>query len=252
MQDADRFFKAIHSGLNVRESDYNQVQGCLSTVDAMARTTNQSLYLIDYYRRNFLYVSPNPLFLCEYTTEQVRQMGYGFYSLVVPEEEMKMLAEINDAGFGFFYRQPVGSRLDLTIEYDFHLRNANGHSLLVHHKLTPVLLTDTGDIWLALCVVSVSPRSEVGNVVITQKESPVYYKYSFLSKKWKEHPNIELTERETDILRLSVKGFSNAKIAEHLFIDVNTVKFHKKKIFQKLQTENITEAIGIAADLRLI
>ncbi|WP_288353793.1 LuxR C-terminal-related transcriptional regulator [uncultured Bacteroides sp.] len=32
----------------------------------------------------------------------------------------------------------------------------------------------------------------------------------------------------------------------------NTVKFHKKKLFEKLHAENITEAVGIAANLRLI
>lgn len=75
---------------------------------------------------------------------------------------------------------------------------------------------------------------------------------SFEGKRWHKEQEITLTERETDILRLSVKGQSSNEIAEHLFIDANTVKFHKKSLFQKLKAKNITEAIGIACNMRLI
>ena len=35
-------------------------------------------------------------------------------------------------------------------------------------------------------------------------------------------------------------------------INANTVQFHKKKLFEKLHAENITETMGIATNLRLI
>lgn len=78
------------------------------------------------------------------------------------------------------------------------------------------------------------------------------YMYSFEGKRWRKQPEIILSEREKEILQLSVKGLSNVEIGESLFIDANTVKFHKKKLFEKLHAENITEAVGIAAYLRLI
>ena len=34
--------------------------------------------------------------------------------------------------------------------------------------------------------------------------------------------------------------------------NAKTVKFNKKKLFEKLHAENITEAVGIAANMRLI
>jgi DNA-binding CsgD family transcriptional regulator len=61
-----------------------------------------------------------------------------------------------------------------------------------------------------------------------------------------------LSEREIDILRLSSQGLSNSEIGEKIFIDVNTVKFHKKNIFQKFDVKNITEAITYAVNKRLI
>ena len=247
-----RFFRPINPDLNIEESDYAQLQVCVSMAEAMARSTNSSLYIIDYNRKGFLYVSPNPLFLCGYSAEEVRKKGYAFYMEVVPEDEIQMLYEINEAGFGFYDKQPKEKKLDMAIEYDFHIKASDNHTHLIHHKLTPILLNSNGDMWLALCTVSLSPKTTVGNVIITCKNSTTHFSYSFEGKRWKEEPNTTLTDREKDILQLSVKGLSNTEIAEALYVDINTVKFHKKNLFCKLQAENITEAIGIATNLRLI
>jgi DNA-binding CsgD family transcriptional regulator len=52
-----------------------------------------------------------------------------------------------------------------------------------------------------------------------------------------------LTTRESEILHHLEKGCSNAKIAETLFISENTVKFHIKNIYIKLNVKNRLEAI---------
>ena len=249
--DITRFFRPT-SHSYAEDEDYAQIKICVSMADAMARSTNRSLYIIDYNRRNFLYVSPNRLFLCGYTPQEVKQRGYGFYFDVVPAKELRMLLEINESGFGFYHKLPKEQRLDYIIEYDFHICQSDGHTQLIHHKLVPMLLDRKGNLWLALCTVSLSPSKEVGNVIISNKENTERFHYSFEGKRWHKQPDITLTERETDILRLSVKGFSNNEIAECLFIDVNTVKFHKKSLFSKLKAKNITEAIGIASNMRLI
>ena len=88
--------------------------------------------------------------------------------------------EINEAGFRFYYDQPVEKRLDLSIEYNFHIRTSEKHSHLIHHKLTPALLSDNGDIWLALCTVSLSPEKTIGDVVISDHTCTDRYFYSYL------------------------------------------------------------------------
>lgn len=251
-KDTSRFFRPLSHSFEVSEKDYAQARTCVWMADAMGRSTNSSLYIIDYNRKNFLYVSSNPLFLCGYTPEEVQQKGYGFYFDVVPAEEIRVLFEINEAGFGFYYNLPLEKRLDYIIEYDFHVRPSDGHTHLIHHKLAPILLDREGNIWLALCTVSLSPNKETGNVIISNKDNTECFRYSFEGKRWYKQSPITLTEREKEILELSVKGLSNSEIAACLFIDTNTVKFHKKSLFQKLKAKNITEAIGIAGNLRLI
>lgn len=52
-----------------------------------------------------------------------------------------------------------------------------------------------------------------------------------------------LTEREIELLQCVAGGLSNKAIAQQLSISENTVKYHLKKIFQKLHVQNRTEAV---------
>ena len=52
----------------------------------------------------------------------------------------------------------------------------------------------------------------------------------------------QLTERETEILRLVATEFSSNEISEKLFISVSTVESHRRNLFQKL---NVKSAIGL-------
>lgn len=52
-----------------------------------------------------------------------------------------------------------------------------------------------------------------------------------------------LTERELDVLKLIAKGASNKEIAAELNISNSTVKTHIASIFQKLNTNDRTEAV---------
>ena len=66
-------------------------------------------------------------------------------------------------------------------------------------------------------------------------------------------PLIEpLSPRELEVLQLIAQGFSNREISERLFLALNTVKGHNKKIFGKLQVQSRTEAIARARELDLL
>ncbi len=107
------------------EPDYGLADTFVRTAEAFANATYQSVYIIDYFRKNFLYVSPNSLFLCGMSPEAVKELGYQFYLDHVPTDEVGMLLEINQAGFSFINRIPPAERKKYTISYDFHI--VSGH-----------------------------------------------------------------------------------------------------------------------------
>ena len=61
-----------------------------------------------------------------------------------------------------------------------------------------------------------------------------------------------LTKREQEILHHLAKGETSSNIAELLFISVNTVDTHRKNIISKLGAHNITDAVRIAMQKKLI
>ena len=208
MTDIKDFFIASNTVRNAPDYDSNVLSTLVQTVEAFARVTYQSVYLIDYYRQEFLYVSDNPLFLCGHTAKEVKELGYSFYLEYVPEEEQKMLVELNSSGFKFFDTFDNVDKYQCSMSYHFHLQSGT-KSKLINHQLTPILLTDEGKIWIGMCVVS-------------------------------------LKEEELEVLRLSVAGLTMTEIADRMCRSLDSIKTYKRHAFDKLGVANITEAISRA------
>ncbi|RIX53911.1 LuxR family transcriptional regulator [Paenibacillus nanensis] len=58
-----------------------------------------------------------------------------------------------------------------------------------------------------------------------------------------------LTARELEVLQLAAQGLSNKQIGDKLFVALDTVKGHHRRIFEKMQVQRRTEAIALARQL---
>jgi DNA-binding NarL/FixJ family response regulator len=67
-----------------------------------------------------------------------------------------------------------------------------------------------------------------------------------------ERADYELTPHETRILKLLVEGHSYKTAATELGVTVNTVSFHLKRIYEKLQVHSKSEAVAKALHNRLV
>ena len=65
-------------------------------------------------------------------------------------------------------------------------------------------------------------------------------------------PNSDLTQRETEVLRLIAQGKSNQEISSELYLALNTVKRHAYNIYNKLGVNRRTQAVSRARSLGLI
>ncbi len=61
-----------------------------------------------------------------------------------------------------------------------------------------------------------------------------------------------LSPRELEVLQLISQGLSNQEIGKRLFLALDTVKGHNRRIYEKLQVNRRTEAIARARELGLI
>lgn len=67
-----------------------------------------------------------------------------------------------------------------------------------------------------------------------------------------ERASYHLTPQETELLKLMVDGHHYKTAAHELGISTNTVSFHLKHIYQKLQVHSKTEAVAKALRERLV
>jgi len=238
----------IETGSN---EQYKKIPTLINAVKMFSHIVYQSIYLIDYSRQSFLYVSDNPLFLCGLTAKEVKELGYTFYLKNVPKEDQKMLREISNNGLKFFNGISDIDKRKCSISYDFHLLKGNKKNL-VNHKLTPTLLTDNGNIWIVTCIVSLSSQKSAGHIEFHINDSKNYWEFSLKSHKWKENHIIILKEEEKDVIRLSSEGFTMNEIADIMFKSIDTIKFYKRNLFEKLKVSNITEALTYAISYKLL
>ena len=61
-----------------------------------------------------------------------------------------------------------------------------------------------------------------------------------------------LSPRELEVLQLIAQGLSNDEIGKRLFLALDTVKGHNRRIFDKLQVQRRTEAVARARELGLL
>jgi DNA-binding CsgD family transcriptional regulator len=236
----------------VSEEDHLQQQDYLEAVKSFARLTYESIYVIDYEKMAFEYVSENPLFLCGYSAEEVLQAGYGFYFENVPEKDLELLHLINNAGFDFFEKLPADEKKQYTITYDFHLVNKAGEHILINHRLTPLFLTSEKKLWKAMCIVSLSHHQHAGNICIYKQGSDELWELNTETSAWRKSEKPRLTKREEDVLRLHAQGLTINQIAERLFVSPDTVKYYRRRIFERLNVRNMVEALSYAVGNKII
>ncbi|MGE0079252.1 MAG: response regulator [Bacteroidales bacterium] len=86
-----------------------------------------------------------------------------------------------------------------------------------------------------------SDSSEVKKAIDEILDGNLYFSQDLLLnmlKKRKDTKQIELTQRENEVLALIAKGLSNAEIADKLFISARTVEKHRAELLLKTESKN--------------
>jgi DNA-binding NarL/FixJ family response regulator len=100
-----------------------------------------------------------------------------------------------------------------------------------------------------------APVDQVVTAVRRAAEAPLEFTASGLAEAMRrrnDSPQVNLTTRETEVLRLLVEGASVAQVGRQLFMSPSTVKTHITKIYDKLDAHNRASAVIAAVRLGLV
>lgn len=64
--------------------------------------------------------------------------------------------------------------------------------------------------------------------------------------------NLDLSEREVEVLQLISEGFTNMEIADKLFLSKRTVEGHRQSLINKAKVKNSAELIKFAVQHRMV
>lgn len=227
---------------NINELDYTNIELVIETAKSFERS-GTGVYIIDFLKGGFLYVSENTARMCGVDVATIMGSGYKFFENLMSQKDQESFVDMCCSALNLFNSFPVGERNGYSLLCDLPITMTGWHTHFVHHQITPLMLTDEGKIWLALCVISPAKKCNL-NAIIKKQGERGGYQYSSCDRKWNKYSEVVLTEKEREIMYLSAQGYTESEISKISCKSVNTIKGYKRKIFQKLGVNNITEAVS--------
>jgi DNA-binding NarL/FixJ family response regulator len=221
----------------------------LAFLRQFASVENSSVAVMDLFRRRYAFMQSKflPLLGIE-IDEAMRQGPKAFYRLMHPDDVATVIDTLH-RGNEFLLNLPTAEKKLFKIIYDFRLRTHAGNYMRFVQQLVPLELDGKGNIWLMLMVNDTVPnRSD--DAPPQRKVVQMHTGKEFVFDD--EDRRTRLTKREIEILELLAQGLPSKKIADVLYLSVNTVNNHRRNILEKTSTESTTEALRYATGLGLI
>ncbi|WP_448606940.1 response regulator transcription factor [Paenimyroides ceti] len=224
----------------------------LETVKAFGRLAFNSIYIFDYIENRMVYISDNRIFLHDSKVGEVFEKSENYFQKYIKQEDQTIVAQAQKAGFEFYAQVPESKRKEYVLMYDFHLIDENQNTLLIHHKLTPLSLTQEGKIAKVMCTITMASNTTAGNIMMSKDNSNMIWKYDPKTEKWTESTKIIVSKRELQILGYYKQGLTINEISDKLCLSSDTIKFHRRKLFQKMNVRTINQALTYATRYQLI
>lgn len=223
--------------------DYSQLDIHISFLKQLAILENSSLAVFDMCKKGYAFTQVRNLDILGFDEEEMKEKGPSlFYSKIHPQD-IPILIEAYELYSDFLDRLPFEEKKDFKLMADFRIRDKNDKYIRCINQMVPLHLNKAGDIWLMLIMYDYL-ASEILDMrgqrkLLNIKTNELYY----FPKDSGDDTINKLTKREIEILGLLAKGMASKKIADELFISVNTVNNHRRNILEKTQSENTAMAI---------
>jgi len=229
--------------------DYSILDRDIKLLDMLNVIENSAISIFDLYQQKHLYLSSRFETIFGYNISKAHEEGNEYFDKKVHPDDFLTAMKIASYFLKIAYALPAEEKKDYKLINDYRIKNAEGKYIRVIEQFQALELDKHGNVWLALCVMDLSPNQDISlplqNKVINFKRGELYHFPDSIKE-------VSLSKREKEILRLISDGLISKEIADNLFISVHTVNTHRQKILEKLEVTNSYEAIKIAKTYGLI
>ena len=230
--------------------DYSLLEKHKASLQTLADIGNSGVNLFDVSKRQIVFFSSNYGQQLGYDKSDYEKLGQAFFvDKIHPEDALKL--SINSVSiFKIFDNFSAEDKLTHKLITEYRMLNAQNKYVRLIEQHQFIELDKTGQIWLLLGIVDISPNQEEFNGI----------KCQFLNfKTGKTIPfeapqkaTYELTSRELEILKLVKNGLLSKEISNKLSISLHTVNTHRQRFLEKLGANNSFEAVKFASKFGLL
>lgn len=220
-------------------------------VEMLAEVNNSSVYVAEY-RMGYWFLSDS-FRIFGYNPEDLHaedKVSDFLEKRVHPDDFIVMEATQRNL-LEYLETLPLNERKDYKHIYELRARNGEGVYMRFIVQQQILELDEEGRPWLLFGIIDVSPDTspldQVKLRVINYKTGEIV-PFAIQGRQ----TDIQLSAREKEILELARKGMQSKEISDKLSISIHTVNKHRQNIMQKMNADNVLEAIEYARKLGLV
>ena len=232
----------ITDTVNEQESVFIQYCKLFSSI------ITDSFYVLDIVQKQFCYIKPDNLFLCDHSVEEAMRLGHDFYTQIIHPDDLPLWTNILKIIPQYLDRKDKWNEIDyfsctlrLLRKYSF---SSHFLSQMVYQRMKPICLNN--NLRYLICIVENSTDKKAGNLFLHNKDKSTYEVYNFITRRWKQDKIEILTEREKAILMLAQQCKNTVEIANELCKGQHTIRNQIKALFNKLKVHSMQEALQIS------
>lgn len=245
------FFKFIMQ-CKFDEADLNHavVPDHIKSLQILSEISNSGVSIFDLDKKQMVFFSTNYGKLLGYHPSEYQELNHHFFESKIHPDDKLALALHGISNLKMFNAFSSEEKLNHKAIYEYRMLNAEDKYVRLVEQYQVLELDKTGQIWLMLSIVDVSPNQEVENAVKCQLLN--FKTGNFIPVDIEQKPDLELSKRELEILKLVKRGLLSKEISDKLSISVHTVNTHRQSFLKKLGANNSFEAVTFAAKFGLL
>ena len=228
--------------------DYSVLETHRPFLEKLSQVNNSGITVFDLHKKQHIYSSYNFAGIFGYDLEEIEKQGNDYFNSRVHPEDFLGLLKNGVTIMKFYFQLPKEERSNYKFVNEYRILGHENKYLRVIEQHQALELDKSGNIWLTLGVIDISPdQSDLQQIKsqVFKFNTGQIIPISFSDE------SVTLSKREKEILSLVKEGLLSKEISDKLCISVHTVNTHRQRILEKLGAANSLEAAAYASKLGL-
>lgn len=221
-------------------------------IELIAKVNNSYVFVVEQHVK-YLYLSDSYIRFFGYNpgTLEFQNKEETYFESRIHPEDLTALSNTQERLFEYLQTTQTNKILEYKLIYEFRVLNSDNKYVRIISQHQALEVDENGNPWLVMGIADLSPNTAPLDNIKIQVVNFITGETLPLNK-FEEKELIEFTPREKEILLLIKSGMLSKEISNRLSVSIHTVNKHRQNIMQKMNADNIIEAIEYARKLGLL